>query len=127
MRIFGHSTHGASFTKSKYRSIKKPRRLANIPFPTANKSPFPKVEAHLELMPIKRADRVPYPLASETVADMAAMIKDLDVKDPFKAKKETSFPHKDYTPYVTYVDCRVKGDPSSRPGSPSSSNNGDNK
>ena len=36
------------------------------------------------------------------------MIKGLDVKDPFKANRETSFPREDYTPYVTYVDCREK-------------------
>jgi len=109
----------------KYRTIKKPRRLANIPFPAANISPFPNVEAHYQLMPLKRADRVSYPLASETVANVAAMIKDLDVKDPFKANRKTPFPRKDYTPYATYVDCRVNGRPSSRPGSPSSPNNGD--
>ena len=126
MRIFGHSIHCTSLTKLKYRSFKKPKRLANIPVPAANTSPFPKVEAHFRLMPLKRADRVSYPLASETVADVAAMIKDLDVEDPFKGNRETSFPRKDYTPYVTYVDCRVKDDPSSHPGPPSSLNNGDN-
>jgi len=80
---------------------------------------------HFQPTPLKRADRVSFPLASETVADVAAMIKDLDVKDPFKANRETSFPREDYTPYVTYVDCRVKSRPSSRPGSVPSSKNGD--
>ena len=110
--------HSISFTKSKYRLIKKPRRLAHIPIPTAEQSPVPKFEAYFLLAPLRRADRVSYPLASETVAEVAQMIKGLDVKDPVEANRETSFPRKDYTPYVTYVDCRDQGGPSSRPGSP---------
>ena len=98
--------------------MKKPRRLAHIPIPAAKQSPVPKFEAYFLLAPLRRADRVSYPLASETVAEVAQMIKGLDVKDPFKANRETSFPREDYTPYVTYVDCRDQGGPSSRPGSP---------
>ena len=46
------------------------------------------------------------------------MIKGLDLKDPFEANRETSFPREDYTPYVTYVDCRDQGGPLNGPGSP---------
>ena len=76
-------------------------------------------------MPLKRADRVLYPLASETVKDVTQMIKGFDVKDAIKTNGSMSFPRKDYTPYVTYVDCRDKGGPSNHPGSPSSSNDRD--
>ena len=110
--------HRTSFTESKYRSIKKPRRLTHIPFPAAKKYSVPKFEAHGQLAPLKRAGRVSYPLASGTVAEVAEMIRGFDVKDPFKANRKTSFPRKDYTPYVTYVDCRNKGRFSGRPGSP---------
>ena len=110
--------HSTSFTISKYRLTKKPRRLAHIPIPAANKSPVPKFEPYFQLAPLRRAGRVSYPLASETVAEVAQMIKGLHVKDPFEANRETSFPREDYTPYVTYVDCRDQGGPSSRPGSP---------
>ena len=113
-----------SLTKSKYRPIKKLRRLAHVPVPVAKKSLVPKIKAHCEQMPLKRADRVLYPLASETVKDMTELIKGLDVKDAIKANGSMSFPRKDYTPYVTYVDCRDKGGPSNRPGSPSSLNDG---
>ena len=116
--IWAFPFHRTSFTESKYRSIKKPRHLTNIPFPTAEKSPVPKFEAHVQLAPLKRAGRVSYLLASETVAEVAEMIRGLDVKDPFKANRETSFPRKDYTSYVTYVDSRDKGRLSGRPGSP---------
>jgi hypothetical protein len=112
------------FTKSTYRTIKKPRRLAHIRFPAANQSLVSKVKALCQVMPFKRADRILYPPASETVKDVTEIFKELDVMDSFNVNGETSFPRKDYTPYVTYVDCRDKGCPSSRPGSPSSSNNG---
>jgi len=57
--------------------------------------------------------------------DLRGMIEALDVKRPFKTNGKTSFPRKDYPPYVTYVDYRDKGGPSRRPGSPFSSNDGD--
>ena len=50
------------------------------------------------------------------------MIKGL--KDAIKTNGSTSFPRKDYTSYVTYVDCRDTGGPSNHPGSPSSLNDG---
>ena len=70
------------------------------------------------LAPLRRLGRVSHPLASETVAEVAEMIKAFNVNDPFKASWETSFPREHYTPYVTYVDCRDMGGPSSGPGSP---------
>jgi hypothetical protein len=76
-------------------------------------------------MPLKRAGRITHSFASETVKDVVGMLKGLDVEDSFETNGKASFPRKDYTPYVTYVDCRDKGGPSNRPGSPSSSNNGD--
>ena len=108
--------HKCIIHQSKYRPIKKLRRLAHVPVPVVNKSLVPKVKAHCQRAQLKQAARVIYPLASETVKDVAEMIKGLDVKDPFKANRETSFPREDYTPYVTYVDCRDQGGPC--PGSP---------
>jgi len=118
-------SHSILFTKSKYRLIKKPRRLAHIPFTTAKKSKVFKIKAHYDQLPLKRADRISHPLASETVKDVTEMIKGLDVKDSFKTKGKKFFPRKDYTPYVTYVDCRDQGGPSSGPGLLSSSNDGE--
>ena len=117
--------HSSSLTKLKYRPIKKLRRLAQVPLPVANKSLASKVKAHCKRTPLKRRYRVLHPLASETVKDVTGMIKGLDVKDAIKTNGPTSFPCKDYTPYVTYVDCRDKGGPSNCPGSPSPSNDGD--
>ena len=117
--------HSRSLTESKYRPIKKLRRLAQVPVPVANKSLASKVNAYCKRTSLKRAYRVLHPLASETVKDVTAMIKGLDVGDTIKTNGLTSFLRKDYTPYVTYVDCRDKGGPSNRPGSPSSSNDGD--
>ena len=102
-------SHSISFTKSKYRLIKKPRRLAHIPILPANKSPLPKFGGYFLLASLRRLGRVPHPLASETVAEVAEMIKGFDVQDAFEANRETSFPREDYTPYVTYIDCRDKG------------------
>jgi len=76
-------------------------------------------------MPLKRTGRISHPLASETVKDVTEMIKELDVKDSFRTNGKKFFPRKDYTPYVTHVDCRDKSGPSSGPGFPSSSNDGD--
>jgi len=120
------SFHSTSFTDLNYRPIKKLRRLAHITPPAVVKeSVVPKVEAHCQPTPLKRADGISHPLASETVEDLREMIEALDVKHPFKTNRKTSFPRKDYTPYVTYADCRDNGGPSRRPGSPSSSNDGD--
>ena len=90
----------------------KLRRPAHVPVPVVKKSLVPKVKAHCQRAPLKRAARVIYPLASETVKDVAEMIKGLDVKDAIKTNGSASFPRKDYTPYVTYVDCRDKVGPS---------------
>ena len=117
--------HSTSLTESKYRPIKKLRRLAQVPVPVANKSLASKVKAHCKRTSLKRAYRVLHPLASETVKDVTGMIKGLDVKDAIKTNGSTSFPRKHYTPYITYVDCRDKGGPSNCPGSPSPSNDGD--
>ena len=117
--------HSTSLTKSKYSPIKKLRRLAQVPVPVANKSLASKVKAYCKRTPLKRAYRVLHPLASETVKDVTEMIKGFDVKDAIKTNGEMSFPRKDYTPYVTYVDCRDNDGPSNRPGSPSPSNDGD--
>jgi len=57
-------------------------------------------------MPLKRTDRVSYPHASETLEEMAEIIKGLDITDPVGIDEKASFPRKDYTPYVTHVDCR---------------------
>ena len=114
--------HRTSLTESKYRPIKKLRRLAQVPVPVTNKSLTSKGKAHCKRTSLKRAYRVLYPLASETVKDGTGMIRGLDA---IKTNGSMSFPRKDYTPYVTYVDCRDKDGPSNRPGSPSSSNDGD--
>ena len=90
----------------------------HIPFHGVNTTPAPKFEGYFQLAPLRRADRVSYSLASEIVAEVAQMIKGLDIIDPFEANRETSFPRKYYTPYVTYIDCGDQGGPSSCPGSP---------
>ena len=99
--------------------------MGSEPFPAAKKSLVSKVEARYQPIPLKRADRVPYHPTSKPIVDVTKMIKELDVKCPFKTNGEISFPRKDYTPYVTYVDCRDNNSPSSRLGLPSSSNDGD--
>ena len=111
-------SHSTSFIKLKYRLIKKPRHLAPIPIPAASKLLLPKFTPYFLLAPLRRTGRSSYSLASETVAEVVQMVKGLDVKDPSEANREASFPREDYTPYVTYVDCRDKGGSSSRPGSP---------
>lgn len=97
----------------------------HIPRPAAKKSRRAKIEAYHQLMESRHGDRIASLLAPETVNDLRKMIKRLDIKDAFEAKEETSFPRTDYSPYIAHVDCKDKSRPSSRPGSPSSSDDGD--
>jgi hypothetical protein len=111
---------------SNCRPVKKLRRLPQIPVPTAMRSHFSNLEAYHEAVPLKWADRVLIPVASEVLEELVEKLdNELDINEMFHTNEETSFPRKDYTPYVTFVDCRYQGHASSHLGSLSSNDTDD--
>jgi hypothetical protein len=84
------------------------------------------IKVFSRMMPLKQADRVSHPHASETLGEMAEMMDTyLNMHNAFDTNDEGSFPRRDYTPHATHVDCRSQSSPSSHPAPPPPSNDED--